>query len=89
MAKLIINGHWKYNLLFRNCEHFVNWIIYGINFSEQVQYWKTKLLGKRLAEKKINLKKEIMKNDRLIDSIKIKNQAELINKIKEIREYTQ
>jgi len=47
------------------------------------------LLGKRLAEKKINLKKEIMKNDRLIDSIKIKNQAELINKIKEIREYTQ
>jgi len=27
----------KYNLIFNNCEHFVNWCIYGVNQSQQVK----------------------------------------------------
>ena len=79
----------EYNLSFHNCEHLVNTIIYGINYSQQVQYWKSKLLGGYLTNKKINLKKEIIKNDRLIDNLKIKNQVKLTNKIKETQESTQ
>lgn len=29
-------GETRYNLLFRNCEHFVTWCIYGVHFSRQV-----------------------------------------------------
>lgn len=85
---MIISGYCKYNLLFHNCEHLVNKIIYGINYSQQVQCWKNKLLGRYLTNQKINLQKEILKNDRLIANLKITDQAKLTNKIKEIQEYT-
>ena len=49
------------------------------------------LFEKRHGNQKneIILEKEIIKNGRLIAKLKVQNQAELINKIKEIREYTQ
>lgn len=50
---------------------------------------RVKLLGGYLTNKKINLKKEIIKNDRLIANLKIKNQVKLTNKIKETQESTQ
>ncbi|STQ85615.1 hypothetical protein LS73_004105 [Helicobacter muridarum] len=32
-------GEDKYNLIFNNCEHFVNWCIYDKEFSTQVMGW--------------------------------------------------
>lgn len=87
IARVILNGYRKYNLFFYNCEHLVNILCYGINYSQQVQHWKRKLLGKHLVNKQINLKKEIIKNDQLIANLNI-DQTKLTNKIRELQEYS-
>ncbi|CAI2196993.1 15582_t:CDS:2, partial [Funneliformis geosporum] len=37
IARLVLSDSADYNLFFRNCEHLVNKVIYGINYSPQVQ----------------------------------------------------
>jgi len=34
-----------YDLAHHNCEHFANMIVYGINYSEQIESNKAKLMG--------------------------------------------
>jgi hypothetical protein len=38
-------GEGSYNIVFNNCEHFVNWCIYGVKFSKQVNNVVVRTLG--------------------------------------------
>lgn len=62
-------GKGEYNLFLENCEHFATLCVCGVTFSEQVD--KTTLLGVIDKIDKVNLVKEIEKNNELFEKIKL------------------
>ncbi|RIA88837.1 hypothetical protein C1645_825714 [Glomus cerebriforme] len=55
-------GKGKYHLLLRNCEHFANMCVYGINSSEQVEEYKVALGSVLMLQKEIEESDEIFTN---------------------------
>lgn len=45
----MFNSFFKFVLTNRNCEHFANMIVYGINYSKQVEERKEELVAKNVG----------------------------------------
>lgn len=84
IKKVVLNGYGKgeYHLTEKNCEHFANKCVYGIDYSDQVEKMKTYIFqGKKI----IDLEKEIRESNEFFDSLfsekLIQEEMQRLNKI--------
>jgi len=95
IAKAVVTEYGKgdYHLVDRNCEHFAFIISSGINFSEQEQTnrdnWYRKFLYRRGNKiEKIDLKREMSKNDELFNNLVSSSNEEVVKKSGEIDQWS-
>jgi hypothetical protein len=87
-------GKGDYHLVDRNCEHFAFIISSGVNLSEQEQTnrdrWYRKFIYRRGNKvEKIDLEREMNKNDELFNNLISNTNEEVVKKSKEINQWSQ